>query len=47
MMGMKGVAQLVEFNPVRAEDVVLPSGLTFVVANSLAVSNKALGAHRR
>ncbi len=31
----------------RAADVVLPSGCTFVVANSLAVSNKAEGAHKR
>jgi hypothetical protein len=47
MMGMKGVAMKVEFNPVRAEDVVLPEGGIFVVANSLAVSSKAVGAHRR
>ncbi|GAX85981.1 hypothetical protein CEUSTIGMA_g13397.t1 [Chlamydomonas eustigma] len=47
MMGVHGVAKKVEFNPVRAEDVVLPSGATFVIANSLAVSDKAIGAHRR
>ena len=47
MMAAKGVAKKVDFNPVRAEDVVLPDGATFVVANSLAVSNKAGGAHRR
>lgn len=47
MMGMKGVAKQVEFNPIRATDVILPPGATFVVANSLAVSNKAIGAHRR
>jgi N-acetylgalactosamine kinase len=32
---------------VRAEDVALPEGAVFVVANSLAVSKKAEGAHRR
>ena len=47
MMGARGVAKKVEFNPVRAEDVELPEGATFVIANSLAVSNKAIGAHRR
>lgn len=47
MMGAKGVAKKIEFNPVRAEDVELPEGATFVIANSLAVSNKAVGAHRR
>ena len=47
MMGMQGVAKQVEFNPIRATDVILPPGSTFVVANSLAVSDKAVGAHRR
>ena len=41
IMGEMGVAKLIEFNPVRASDVVLPPGATFVVANSLAESNKA------
>lgn len=41
IMGEMGVAKLIEFNPVRASDVVLPEGVTFVVANSLAESNKA------
>jgi N-acetylgalactosamine kinase len=47
MMAINGVAKQVEFNPIRAMDVVLPPGATFVVANSLAVSDKAVGAHRR
>ncbi|CAD7703581.1 unnamed protein product [Ostreobium quekettii] len=41
IMARPGVAKLVEFNPVRATDVALPPGASFVVANSLAVSNKA------
>ncbi len=32
---------------VRAEDVLLPGGATFVIGNSLAVSKKAVGAHKR
>lgn len=47
VMGQPGVAKLVEFNPVRAEDVHLPPGATFVVANSLAVSKKQETADRR
>lgn len=35
------VAQHIEFKPVRSFDVVLPPGGTFVIANSLTVSNKA------
>eukprot|EP00983_Pelagomonas_calceolata_P125448 1161212-Pelagomonas_calceolata.AAC.18 len=34
-------------NHVRASDVVLPPNAVFVVANSLAVSNKAEAAPRR
>ncbi|KAK9792724.1 hypothetical protein WJX73_007552 [Symbiochloris irregularis] len=41
IMGAQDIAKLVEFNPVRAEDVVLPKGATFVIANSLTVSAKA------
>lgn len=47
IMGRQGIAQHVEFNPVRASDVVLPEGATFVIANSLTVSNKAEGATGR
>lgn len=35
------------FNPVRTEDVHLPAGSAFVIANSLTVSNKAETAHTR
>ncbi|KAK9816763.1 hypothetical protein WJX72_004871 [[Myrmecia] bisecta] len=41
IMGMPGLAKMVEFNPVRASDVSLPEGATFVISNSLTVSNKA------
>lgn len=41
IMAMPGTAKLVEFNPVRATDVVLPQTAAFVICNSLAVSNKA------
>ncbi|GBF90169.1 galactokinase [Raphidocelis subcapitata] len=47
VMGQPGVAKLVEFNPVRAEDVHLPPGATFVIANSLTVSKKQETADRR
>lgn len=47
VMGQHGVAKLVEFNPVRAEDVHLPPGATFVIANSLTVSKKQETADRR
>jgi hypothetical protein len=47
VMGMPGVAMLVEFDPVRGADVVLPDGATFVIANSLAVSKKAETAAKR
>eukprot|EP00890_Picochlorum_soloecismus_P003577 jgi/Picsp_1/421/NSC_00419-R1_galactose kinase len=47
IMGKTGVAQLVEFNPVRASPVVIPSDATFVIANSMTVSNKAESATGR
>ncbi|GLC69817.1 hypothetical protein PLESTF_000883800 [Pleodorina starrii] len=47
MMGQQGVAMHVEFNPVRGVCVVLPEGATFVIAHSLAVSNKAETAPKR
>uniref|UniRef100_A0A7S0WQ04 Galactokinase n=1 Tax=Chlamydomonas leiostraca TaxID=1034604 RepID=A0A7S0WQ04_9CHLO len=47
MMGAAGVAKKIEFNPVRAEDVVLPEGAVFCIGHSLAVSKKAEGAHKR
>ena len=47
IMGRQGIAQHVEFNPVRATEVVLPEEACFVIANSLTVSNKAEGAEGR
>jgi len=47
IMGKTGVAQLVEFNPVRAAPVAIPSKATFVIANSMTVSNKAESATGR
>ena len=47
IMGRQGIAQHVEFNPVRATEVVLPAKSCFVIANSLTVSNKAEGAEGR
>ncbi|KAM1723392.1 hypothetical protein COP2_022277 [Malus domestica] len=44
VMAKTGFAELIDFNPVRATDVQLPAGGTFVVANSLAVSQKAVTA---
>jgi N-acetylgalactosamine kinase len=47
IMGRLGIAQLVEFNPVRGTDVPLPPTAAVVIANSMAVSNKAEGATGR
>ncbi|KAL4519598.1 hypothetical protein Ndes2526B_g01820 [Nannochloris sp. 'desiccata'] len=47
IMGRQGIAQHVEFNPVRATEVVLPANSCYVIANSLTVSNKAEGAEGR
>jgi N-acetylgalactosamine kinase len=47
VMGARGLAKVVHFNPVRTEDVRLPPRAAFVIANSLAVSNKAETAHTR
>jgi N-acetylgalactosamine kinase len=47
IMGRPGIAQHVEFNPVRGTDVQLPEDACFVIANSLTVSNKAEGAEGR
>ena len=44
VLGQRGQAKLVEFNPVRASPVSLPAGHTFVIANCLAVSEKAVSA---
>merc|ERR1712023_175738 len=39
IMGERGVAKMVDFNPIRTQDVILPKGLTFVIADCLTVSN--------
>ncbi|GAV71690.1 GHMP_kinases_N domain-containing protein/GHMP_kinases_C domain-containing protein/GalKase_gal_bdg domain-containing protein [Cephalotus follicularis] len=44
VMAKCGFAELIDFNPIRATDVQLPSGGTFVIAHSLAESQKAVTA---
>lgn len=44
VMAMPGVAKLIGFNPIRASDVLLPKSGSFVVANSLTESKKAVTA---
>ncbi|OVA13586.1 Galactokinase [Macleaya cordata] len=44
VMAKSGFAQLIDFNPIRATDVQLPAGGTFVIAHSLAESQKAVTA---
>lgn len=44
IMAKSGFAELIDFNPVRATDVPLPAGGSFVIAHSLAESNKAVTA---
>lgn len=39
--GKRGHAQYIEFNPVRATPILLPSDVVFVIANSLSEANKA------
>ncbi|KAF4378535.1 hypothetical protein F8388_022356, partial [Cannabis sativa] len=41
---LSGFAELIDFNPIRATDVQLPAGGTFVIAHSLAESQKAVTA---
>jgi len=41
IMAAPGVAKLIDFDPIRASDVVLPKTGSFVVANSLTESKKA------
>ena len=43
LLARPGTAKLIEFNPLRARDVALPAGAAFVIANSMAESNKAAG----
>ncbi|TYH29691.1 hypothetical protein ES288_A01G032600v1 [Gossypium darwinii] len=44
VMAKNGFAELIDFNPIRATDVQLPPGGTFVIAHSLAESKKAVTA---
>lgn len=44
IMAKTGFAELIDFNPIRATDVKLPDGGTFVIAHSLAESQKAVTA---
>ncbi|PSR85071.1 Galactokinase [Actinidia chinensis var. chinensis] len=44
IMAQSGFAELIDFNPVRATDVQLPAGGSFVIAHSLAESKKAVTA---
>uniref|UniRef100_A0A8C5ARF7 Galactokinase 2 n=1 Tax=Gadus morhua TaxID=8049 RepID=A0A8C5ARF7_GADMO len=41
----KGTAKLIEFNPLRATDVQLPSGAVFVISNCCVEMNKAASSH--
>ncbi|XP_054858677.1 N-acetylgalactosamine kinase [Eublepharis macularius] len=41
----KGTAKLIEFSPLRATDVRLPTGVAFVIANSCVEMNKAATSH--
>lgn len=40
-LAKKGCAQYIEFNPIRATPIKLPSDAVFVIANSLSEANKA------
>ncbi|KAM9064952.1 N-acetylgalactosamine kinase isoform X2 [Sarcophilus harrisii] len=44
-LGEEGKAKLIEFNPLRATDVQLPSETSFVIANSCVEMNKAATSH--
>ncbi|PIA60990.1 hypothetical protein AQUCO_00300482v1 [Aquilegia coerulea] len=44
VMAKSGFAELIDFNPIRATDVQLPAAGTFIIAHSLAESQKAVTA---
>lgn len=44
VMAQSGFAALIDFNPIKATEVQLPAGGTFVIAHSLAESQKAVTA---
>ena len=43
-MAQSGFVEFIDFNPIRATDVQLPVGGSFVIAHSLAESQKAVTA---
>lgn len=43
-MARSGYAKLIDFNPIRAMDLKLPAGGSFVIAHSLAESHKKVTA---
>lgn len=43
ILGVKGKAQFIDFDPLRVSEVSLPKEACFVIANSLTEANKAAG----
>lgn len=44
IFAQQGSAKLIEFNPIRASDVILPRGAVFVIANSCVEASKYVSA---
>ena len=44
ILGKKGIAKLIEFNPLETYDIALPKNACFVISNSLVESNKYITA---